>query len=117
MSRSTSTSCDGSAGCPAEGMLVMSVYSASQQGSIVREMTTAPRRRPEHLDLRGQELTEVPEWVWSRRELETLNLSENRITSVSEGIANLRRLRMLDLGHNALECLPAGLGELVDLAD
>src|SRR5438132_4238514 len=112
-----STSCAGSAGWPAAGVLVISVYSPSQPGSIVRGMDSAPPRRPEHLDLRGQGLTDVPEWVWARRELETLNLSENRISSVSNDIAQLSGLRMLDLGHNELAELPEALGELVNLSD
>jgi hypothetical protein len=80
-------------------------------------MDPAPRRRPEHLDLRGQGLTAVPDWVWSLRGLQTLNLSENRITSVSDELAQLGTLRMLDLGHNELTALPEGLGELVGLSD
>ncbi len=66
----------------------------------MRGVTRAPPRRPAHLDLRGQGLTAVPEWVWSLRGLETLNLSENHITSVPDEIANFSRLRMLDIGHS-----------------
>src|SRR5947208_174426 len=62
------TSCAGSAGCPAVMVLVISVSSPSQQGSIVRAMTGVPPSRPEHLDLRGQGLTAVPDWVWSLAE-------------------------------------------------
>jgi len=83
----------------------------------VRGVTRAPPCRPGHLDLRGQNLTAVPEWVWSLRGLETLNLSENNITSVPDEIARFSRLRMLDLGHNDLSELPDGLGELVNLSD
>jgi hypothetical protein len=32
-------------------VLVISVYSPSQQGSIVRAMTSVPPSRPEHLDM------------------------------------------------------------------
>ena len=57
-------------------------------------MDSVPPHRPEHLDLRGQGLTAVPEWVWSLRgllKLHKLDLRWNKLSVIPSWVDNLER--------------------------
>lgn len=55
------------------------------------------------LDLSGNELTELPDWLPQLANLEVLFLSHNKFTHVPEIIGKLPRLRMLGMRGNQIE--------------
>ncbi|PZO45083.1 MAG: hypothetical protein DCF19_00905 [Pseudanabaena frigida] len=67
------------------------------------------------LDLRGLELTEVPEAIASLNQLQSLNLSNNQLTELPEAIASLNQLKTLNLSDNQLTELPEAIASLAQL--
>lgn len=91
------------------------------------------------LDLRGQGLAKIPDYVFSRTDVEELDVSSNqltgaiqaevrqlqslkvlrasgnRMTGVPAEIGQLRNLEVLDLSNNQLTGLPLELGDLQKL--
>jgi Leucine-rich repeat (LRR) protein len=57
----------------------------------------------EVLDLSGNQLTELPDWLPRLAKLEVLFLSHNKFTHVPEIIGKLPRLRMLGMRGNQIE--------------
>jgi len=68
------------------------------------------------IDLSGQNLTKVPEYVFSRTNTEELNLSNNQLTgSIQAEIRHLQALRILNASNNAMTGVPAEIGQLKNL--
>ena len=57
------------------------------------------------LDLSGQKLEEIPEYVYQCRNLRKLILHENNIGKIPSKIKALKRLRLLDLSNNKLSVI------------
>jgi|GEM_PF-6553601 len=75
-------------------------------------------RRLDHinfLDLRGNELESVPEFLGQLKCLKYLKLSRNKITSLPSSVGQLVNLVELFVDDNQLEELPQSLGQLVKL--
>jgi Leucine-rich repeat (LRR) protein len=69
----------------------------------------------EHLDLSGNQLTELPADVNRLTKLQHLNLARNKLTSLSTSLRGLGNLRRLDLTENALKDVVADLGPISHL--
>ena len=67
------------------------------------------------LELKGMELTEVPESLCDLVELRSLDLSNNQLTSLPEWLVQLKQLHSLDLHNNKVTALPQGLSRLTHL--
>jgi Leucine-rich repeat (LRR) protein len=68
------------------------------------------------LDLGGQGLSRVPEYVFSRTDLVSLDVSNNNLTgSLQAEIRHLQKLRTLDLSDNDFTDVPAEIGQLNNL--
>ncbi|NES87329.1 MAG: GTPase, partial [Moorea sp. SIO2B7] len=67
------------------------------------------------LDLSGNELTELPEFIGNLSNLTTLDLSGNELTELPEFIGNLSNLTRLDLSRLQLTKLPEFIGNLSNL--
>ncbi len=64
------------------------------------------------LDLSFQELTEVPEWVWTLTHLRSLNLSNNHIAELRlPSVINCPALESIDLSFNELTEVPENLAD------
>ncbi|KAJ8669921.1 hypothetical protein QAD02_001180 [Eretmocerus hayati] len=69
----------------------------------------------EHLDLSGNDLTELPTSVNYLTELQHLNLSHNRLTSLPNYLLGLNKLRLIDLTDNEIRNVSRELGALSQL--
>jgi len=68
------------------------------------------------LNLSGQQLVKVPDYVFKETSLEGLNLSNNKLTgAIQAEIRQLKLLKILDLSDNQLTGVPAEVGQLADL--
>lgn len=68
------------------------------------------------LDLSGQGLSKVPEYVFTRMDIETLDLSGNNLTGALQAeVRHLKNLRVLDLSDNKWTGVPAEIGQLAKL--
>lgn len=68
------------------------------------------------LDLSGQGLTKVPEYVFKQTGLEELNLSNNNLTgALPSQIGQLKNLKILDASNNQMTGVPAEVGQLSKL--
>lgn len=68
------------------------------------------------LNLSNQQLSRVPEYVFSRTNLEELNLSNNRLTgAIQAEIRFLKNLRVLNASNNLMTGVPAEVGQLKNL--
>lgn len=68
------------------------------------------------LDLSGQELKRVPDYVFKLNNLEELNISNNQLTGVLQAeIANLKSLKVLKADNNLMTSMPAEVGQLLNL--
>ena len=68
------------------------------------------------LDLSGQGLDKVPEYIFRETGLEELDLSDNRLTGAMPAeIRQLIKLKMLNASNNLMTGVPAEIGQLKDL--
>lgn len=68
------------------------------------------------LDLHGQGLIKVPEYIFSRIGIEELNLSDNQLEgSLQAEVRHLKNLRVLNLSNNRFTGIPAEVGQLSNL--
>lgn len=70
-----------------------------------------------YLLLSGNKIKEVPEFVGNLRTLIMLNLAENQVDSLPESIGNLQQLHTLYLSGNPLKDLPQSLSNMSELHD
>lgn len=80
--------------------------------SIVKGKTI---KQVKKLNLSGQNLTEIPAYVFEYTNLTKLVLSRNRIYKIPKEIAKLKKLEVLDLMHNELTEIPAPVFKLPKL--
>ena len=70
----------------------------------------------EKLDLSGQGLVKVPDYVFNQTELVELNLSNNNLgNALQSQIGNLQNLKVLNLSNNKFTGVPAEVGHLKNL--
>ncbi|MEL7423193.1 MAG: leucine-rich repeat domain-containing protein [Bacteroidota bacterium] len=69
------------------------------------------------LDLDGQDLTKLPDSLWSQTQLEVLLLDGNSIRELPEDVSKLQQLRILFLSGNQLRSLPNSIGQLKNLRE
>ena len=69
------------------------------------------------LDLTGNKLSKIPNWVEDLHELEELYLADNKIRKLPSWIGNLKHLRILSIGYNLLTDLDdkSSIWDLCDL--
>ena len=68
------------------------------------------------LDLSGQNLKKVPEYVFSETGLQELDLSDNQLTgAIQAEIRQLKKLKILDASDNLMTGVPAEIGQLQNL--
>lgn len=68
------------------------------------------------LDLSGQNLEKIPEYVFSQTNLAELNVSNNRLRgAIQAEIRRLINLKALKAGNNLMTGVPAEIGQLKDL--
>ena len=88
-----------------------------------KQAESVPRTSSKSLDLSGQGLAKVPEYVFGRTDLESLDLSDNILTGALQAeVRHLKNLRSLDLSGNNFTGVPAEIGqlsklEILDLSD
>jgi len=76
----------------------------------------ATEREGVTLDLSGQDLTQVPSYIFDRPATETLDLSDNDLTgSLPAEVRHLQNLRVLNLANNNFTGVPAEIGQLGNL--
>lgn len=75
-------------------------------GAVVREV-----------DLSGQNLTRVPEWVWEQKSLERLYLQDNALEELPAALGDLVGLTRMDLSKNRIASVPAEIGRLANLTE
>lgn len=68
------------------------------------------------LDLSGQELEKVPDYVFKLIDLEELDISNNQITGgLPAEIRNLKNLKILNANNNLMTGIPSEIGQLPNL--
>jgi Leucine-rich repeat (LRR) protein len=68
------------------------------------------------LDLNGQQLKKVPDYVFNQTNLQELNISGNLLTGALQAeIRQLRNLKILNASHNLMTGVPAEIGQLENL--
>jgi len=68
------------------------------------------------IDLSGQRLEKIPEYVFSANNLHELDISRNRLTgAIQAEIGHLKNLRVLKAGDNQMTGVPAEIGRLEKL--
>ncbi|KXJ99174.1 MAG: Leucine Rich repeats (2 copies) [Parcubacteria bacterium OLB19] len=68
------------------------------------------------LDLSGQGLTKVPDYVFNKTNTEELNLSNNKLSGALQAeVRHLTNLRVLNLSNNKFTGVPAEVGQLKKL--
>lgn len=68
------------------------------------------------LDLSGQQLKKVPDYVFKLTNLEELDISNNQITgNLPAEIGNLKSLKALNANNNLMTGIPAEIGQLPNL--
>lgn len=65
-----------------------------------------------HLNLKYQDLTEIPTEVYSMSNLEILDVAQNQITVLSDRLVELPKLKKLYLNSNLISTLPANFKDL-----
>ena len=80
--------------------------------SIVKGKTI---KQVKKLNLSGQNLTEIPSYVFEYTNLTKLVLSRNNICKIPKEIAKLKKLEVLDLTYNKLTEIPAPVFKLPQL--
>lgn len=80
--------------------------------SIVKRKTI---KQVKKLNLSGQNLTEIPAYVFEYTNLTKLVLSRNSINKIPKEIAKLKKLEVLDLTYNNLTEIPAPVFKLPKL--
>jgi Leucine-rich repeat (LRR) protein len=69
----------------------------------------------EWIDLRGNQLTELPQSIGNLTNLKILNFSNNKLTELPEWIGNLTKLERIGFSRNQLKELPQSIGNLNNL--
>lgn len=69
----------------------------------------------QHLHMKGNRLTELPESIHLLENLKVLYLQSNRIKLLPNAVGALKNLELLDVSFNYLESLPAEIGGLKKL--
>jgi hypothetical protein len=69
------------------------------------------------LDLVGNRLATIPDWVWEAIWVQQLEIAANRLTVIGEGIGDLVALEVLDLSENRLSFLPDELARCFRLRE
>lgn len=86
-------------------------------GLGLRQLPPALKKLTHLLDLNiaGNALSELPEWLGDFKELQTLRANENRVVRLSETLGQLRKLNFLDLSNNELTEVPLSFSNLKGL--
>jgi len=82
-----------------------------------QKIEEALRSGAKELNLRGIDLTELPESLGQLTQLQSLDLSNNQLTELPEWLGQLTQLRILYFRDNRLTALPQWFGELTRLED
>lgn len=69
----------------------------------------------EAIDLREQNLNEIPENVFNYKAIKILLLSNNKIKDLPEAITRLKELTYLDVSNNVIPNLPGNIADLANL--
>ncbi len=80
-----------------------------------KRIKSAKENQSSSLDLRGIQITKLPEEISELKSLLLLDLSDNQLTQFPDEIAKLKNLRYLYIRNNKLNQLPEEIGELCGL--
>lgn len=83
--------------------------------SIVPKVNNA-QIDPNHMNLKGRNLFEIPHHIFEMTNLTQLNLSDNNLTIIPPEIGNLTNLTHLVLSNNRIETLPEEINKLEKLS-
>ncbi|KAL3867210.1 hypothetical protein ACJMK2_044430 [Sinanodonta woodiana] len=72
-------------------------------------------KRVQHLYLKRNRLTSLPQDIWKMTDLTVLCLQNNQITELPDSIGDLHNLEILDVRDNCLTALPGRLGKITSL--
>ena len=104
------------AGCDANTPIQSNTSSPSSTTSAQSPTTPTGTISSKSLDLSGQGLTKIPDYVFNRTDLEELVVSNNRLTgAIQAEIRNLKNLKILRAGNNQMTGVPAEIGQLQNL--
>lgn len=83
-------------------------------------INTPPAEEPspitKKLDLSGQNLTKIPDYVFNRTDLQELDVSSNNLTgAIQAEIRQLKNLQVLNASNNSMTGVPAEVGQLQKL--
>ncbi|MDA3840327.1 MAG: leucine-rich repeat domain-containing protein [Patescibacteria group bacterium] len=82
------------------------------------KIVNAPKTKNEILDLSGQGLEKLPEYVLGMRDLKELNLSDNNLEgALPSQIGKLKNLEKLNVSNNDMTGIPAEIGQLEKLEE
>jgi hypothetical protein len=87
----------------------------SHMGMILELAQALYRNDLGEVELRNNNLTRIPEWLFSLSGLRELHLDNNQISEVSAKICNAKKLTMLSLDNNQLQSIPEEIGLLPEL--
>jgi internalin A len=86
-----------------------------RRDEIIKLIEEAARTGQTELDLRGNQLSDLPAEIGQLSNLSTLNLSMNQLSDLPAEITQLSNLTTLHLSGNQLSELPAEIGQLSNL--
>lgn len=95
--------------------LTIAHYSGKYFGDFWKNIL--PLKKLKKLELKGHELTEIPDELGTFTNLEHLSLSGNKLTVFPSAILHLRQLKYLDLSRNQIAFLPDSIHLLSSLQD
>jgi len=89
----------------------------SQTSNYVKtQITRVQKGYSDYLDFYKQNLTYIPEELYSLKNLKRLILKSNKISYISPEIKQLQNLEILDLSNNNLKTLPSSINLLNNLS-
>lgn len=88
---------------------------ASEQ-TEVEQTNSTPSVSGVSIDLRGQNLTKVPDYVFDATGTEILDISYNELSGALQSqVGQLKKLRSLNMSYNNFTGVPAEVGQLQNL--
>lgn len=102
-------------------LVVVVVMFKQEDGSIAGEVSSVVSGNDANngmLDLSGQELKEIPDYVFNKTDIQKLDLSNNNLGgSLQAEVRQLQNLKVLNLSDNHFSSVPAEVGQLKNLEE
>ena len=102
-------------------LVVVVIMFKQEDGSIagkVSSVTSGNDADNGVLDLSGQELKKIPDYVFNKTDIQKLDLSNNNLGgSLQAEVRQLQNLKVLNLSNNHFAGVPAEIGQLKNLEE